>query len=187
ESLAFQAFVDGMTQIAVMNPGSGNWTVLTKDRTHGYVSAHTWSHDGTHIYYTRYADVPLGVYSVPALGGEERLVLENAVGGEALPDGSVLVGRINANRQMQIYRHWPADGRLTPLPGLVTDFESFPLRVFPDGKRAVFRGRSLDQPASDAIDYLMMLDVGGASVSKFRAASYGQGSDLGGNPSAFAI
>ena len=33
--LAFEAMVDGLTQIAVMKPESGNWSMLTRDREHG--------------------------------------------------------------------------------------------------------------------------------------------------------
>ena len=31
-TLAFQAMVNGQNQVAVMKPGTGNWTVLTRDR-----------------------------------------------------------------------------------------------------------------------------------------------------------
>ena len=46
-------------------------------------------------------DRPVGVFSVPMLGGEERMVLEDALGPQALPDGSLVVVRINAARQWQ--------------------------------------------------------------------------------------
>jgi eukaryotic-like serine/threonine-protein kinase len=72
--LAFQAMVDGTTQIAVMKPESGNWSVLTRDRSHGPVLNHSWSSDGTLIYYDRYTDGPRAIFSVPVLGGDERLV-----------------------------------------------------------------------------------------------------------------
>jgi eukaryotic-like serine/threonine-protein kinase len=35
-TLACQAIVDGLTQVAVMDVESGDWTVLTKDRSRGY-------------------------------------------------------------------------------------------------------------------------------------------------------
>ena len=68
--IAFQAMVDGQTQIAVMKPGTGSWTVLTRDRSRGLQDALAWSHDGSRIYYDRMTDTPQGIYSVPALGGE---------------------------------------------------------------------------------------------------------------------
>jgi hypothetical protein len=54
-----------------------------------------WSPDGSTIYFSRTLDVPMGVFSVPFLGGEERLVVENAAHPSALPDGSLLVARVN--------------------------------------------------------------------------------------------
>ncbi len=167
KTLAFLAMVDGLAQVAVMNPESGNWTVLTKHRTNGYVSTISWSRDGTRIYYNRFAGLPLGIYSVPALGGEERLILENASGAEPLPDGSLLVARINARRETQIYRYWPRDGRLDPLPGILTGSENVPLQVLPDGSHAVFIGRPLDQESSDSRGYLNLMDLATGTVTRF--------------------
>jgi hypothetical protein len=105
--LAFQAMVDGQSQVAVMKPESGNWPILTRDRDHGPIGVHSWSADGTLIYYDRYTDVPLGIFSVPVLGGEERLVVENAFAPEALPDGSLLLIKLNAERKYKLHRFWP--------------------------------------------------------------------------------
>ena len=178
KSIAFLGFVDGLTQVAVMNPDSGNWTVLTKDRTRGYVSRISWSRDGTRIYYNRYTDVPVGVYSVPALGGEERLLLDNANGAEPLSDGTLLVAKINANRQMQLYRYWPTEGRLAPLPGIVTDTENVPVRVFPDAMRAAFRGRSIDQSRSDPRTYVYVLDVVAGTVTRLSGGDFDTGTGV---------
>ena len=93
--LAFQALVDGQTQVAVMTPESGNWNVLTRRRDRGIAMHLSWSPDGALIYFSRLTDVPQGVYSVPILGGEEHLVLENASQPIPLNDGTVLVGRVN--------------------------------------------------------------------------------------------
>ena len=43
-----------------------------------------WSRDGDKLFFDRVSDVPRGVFSVPPLGGEERAVLEDAQGPEAL-------------------------------------------------------------------------------------------------------
>ena len=48
--LAFQAMVDGQTQVAVMDPESGNWNVLTRRRDQGIVQYLCWSTDGSTIY-----------------------------------------------------------------------------------------------------------------------------------------
>ena len=116
--LAFQAFDRGNTQVAVMKPETGNWSILTHSREHGYITGLAWSADGASIYYDRLADVPQGVYSVPLLGGDEHLVLENAGTPQPLPDGSLLVTRLNAKRQTQLFRFWPDTGRLQDLPVL---------------------------------------------------------------------
>ena len=114
--LAFQAMVRGLTQVAVMKPESGNWVILTQRRDLGTVLQVSWSPDGALIYYDRWSDGPNGIYSVPVLGGEEHLVLDHARAPEALPDGTVLVSRLNAQRRSQVFRFWPDTGRLQDLP-----------------------------------------------------------------------
>src|SRR5436309_5757601 len=63
-TLAFQAVVDGLTQVAVMDTESGDWTVLTKNRSRGYVTELNWSPDGSEIYFDRQFSVPRGIYTV---------------------------------------------------------------------------------------------------------------------------
>ena len=86
--VAFQTMVDDVTQVAVMQPDSGDWAVLTHDRTRGYVTDVAWATDGSRIFYGRVDSTPRGVFSISPLGGEERLVLENAKSAEPLPDGT---------------------------------------------------------------------------------------------------
>ena len=114
--LAFLSIDEVQSQISVMKPGTGVWTQLTHDRTQGLAYNAAWSPDGSLIYYDRYTDAPTGVFSVPALGGEERLVIENAVAPAALADGSLLFARQNADRVYQLHRFWPESGKLEPLP-----------------------------------------------------------------------
>jgi eukaryotic-like serine/threonine-protein kinase len=47
--LAFAAMVDGLTQVAVMKPESGNWSILTRDRSRGQAFGISWSPDGALI------------------------------------------------------------------------------------------------------------------------------------------
>ena len=164
--LAFQALIDGIDQVAVMRPDSGDWRVLTRDRSHGYLSNLSWSHDGTRIYYGRMDDVPKGIFSVSALGGDERLVLEDARSPEALPDGTLLVVRINANRESQIYHFWPETGRLEPYKAIVAGYDSSLMLAFRDGKEALFVGRSLDQKPPDAKDYYYTLDLASGQMHR---------------------
>jgi eukaryotic-like serine/threonine-protein kinase len=142
-TVAFEAMVDNLTQLAVMSPDSGNWTVLTHDRTHGLIEEIAWSRDGSKLYFDRVDPGLTNIYTVPALGGEERLFLENAFSPAILPDGSMLVARLDAERNTLIFHYWPASGRLQPMDGFLWKIPSGPhdpLRVFPDGREAVFFG-----------------------------------------------
>ena len=55
--LAFQAFDRGNTQVAVMKPESGNWSILTHSRERGYITVLAWSADGASIYYDRRGNI----------------------------------------------------------------------------------------------------------------------------------
>ncbi len=144
-TLAFQAVVGLQNQVAVMRPETGNWTVLTRDTSRGYIAEISWARDGSRLYFDRILGSPAGVYTVPVLGGEEKLVLENAAVPQALPDGSLIVVRINARRLRQPHRFWPDTGRLQPLPAqLARGFGATSIRVFPDGKEAVYFGTPVE-------------------------------------------
>jgi hypothetical protein len=111
-TLAFAAMVGDNLQVGIMKPETGNRQMLTHRNDSGSVNALSWSADGTRLYYDRWTDGPTGVFSVPALGGGEQLLLENAASPEALPDGSLMVVRQNAERRLQLFRFWPETGRL---------------------------------------------------------------------------
>jgi eukaryotic-like serine/threonine-protein kinase len=162
--IAFQAMVDNQTQVAVMDPASGNWTVLTHDRTSGWVSSLSWSPDGSRIYFDRKISGPLGVYSVPSLGGEARRVLANAVSPEPLPDGSLLLSRLDPDREFQIYHYWPDTGRLQALGAWTPSSSQISLmRVFPGGKEAVFFG-TVKGNSSENSPRLYLLDIATGST-----------------------
>jgi hypothetical protein len=159
EMVSFQAMVDGVTQVGVMNPQSGHWTVLTRDRTRGPAQVLSWSRDGSRIYYDRFFDVPRGVFTVPVLGGDERLLLDDAMTPRELPDGSLLVTRINAVREAQLHRFWPDTGRVEALPAQMASLARLPspaVRVFPDGREAVFVGRPVGTTGDD---HLWIIDL----------------------------
>jgi len=158
--LAFQAMDRGQTQIAVMTPESGNWSVLTHNLDLGGPAELAWSRDGTAIYFDRVADVPRGIYSVPVLGGEEKLVLENAMAPEVLADGSLLIYRLNVQRNLQLNRFWPETGRLQQLPVICrTEIGTLwvHIRAAPDGKEAVVVGTPVGQEKEP--DRLLAVDV----------------------------
>jgi Tol biopolymer transport system component len=155
-TLAFQAMVGNLTQVAVVNPDSGTWTLLTRDENRGFVNEISWARDGSKLYFDRVIGIPKGIYSVPAMGGAERLVLENAGTPETLPDGSLIIARNEAGSRLRICHYWPDSQRLDPLPGWVSLGTTIPLRIFPDGKELVFFGRTKD---SESADYLYAVDI----------------------------
>ena len=157
--VVFAAMVEGQTQVAVLRSETGDWKVLTTDRTQGLATDFAWSADNSKIYYSRFFEVPKGIYSISPLGTGNRLVLADAGAPEVLPDGSLLVGRVNAGRNLQMYRYWPGSGRLDTLPAISTlrtgDNPFF--RAFPDGREAAFIGRPAGEP--DSADRLCAIDL----------------------------
>jgi hypothetical protein len=163
ETLAFLTTIHGLTQVAVMKPGSGDWVVLSKREDLGAIERLDWSPDGTRIFFDRATDRVHAIYSIPVLGGEERLVVEDAQGPESLPDGNLLVLKVDPARNFQVFRLTTATGKLSPIgPPLLREAGGLSLRSFPDGKRAMFFGR----PAAGATErsprcaYLLHLDTG---------------------------
>ena len=159
--LAFSAMIDGQTQLAVMQPDSGNWTVLTQDRTSGMQAQMSWAPDGSRIYFDRVWGGPRGVYSIPPLGGEPRLVLDHAQCPHALPDGSLIVVQIDPSARHRLFHLWPDSGKLQPLPAFVGGGVSAlvdPLvRPFPDGREIVYLGTP--DPQSDRLPGWYILDL----------------------------
>lgn len=148
--LAFYAIEDGYTQVGVMKPETGNWSMLTHSRRQGYVTNVAWAPDGSAIYYDRLTSVPKGIYSVPLLGGDEHLVFADAFRPEALPDGSLLAVKLNSNHEWQLFRFWPATGKVQDLPVAVVDAQESLAnpRAFPDGKEALVDGAPLGKEAA---------------------------------------
>jgi Tol biopolymer transport system component len=85
QALAFAALLGPASHVGVMKIASVDWTVLTRRSGPGTIGKVCWSRDGNKIYFDRVSDVPHGIFSVPPLGGEERLVLDEAEGPEANP------------------------------------------------------------------------------------------------------
>jgi hypothetical protein len=147
--IAFYAVDQGYTQVAVMKPETGNWSLLTHSRNHGNVTNVSWAPDGSSIYYDRMAAMPEGIYNVPVLGGDEHLVLANAFRPEVLPDGSLLGEKLNSTHEWQLFHLWPETGRVQDLPVVAVDPGNSLAnpRAFPDGKEAMVDGAPLGQAA----------------------------------------
>ncbi len=166
QTLAFVTVVGGISQVAIMKPGSGDWIVLSHQKALGSVDRVDWSRDGSRIYFDRIADLGRSIYSIPILGGEERLVLDDAQGPEVLPDGTLLVTRIDAGRNFQVHRYWPETGRLAPIgPPIARESAGLGLRAFADGKTAIFFGK----PAAgdSAAHYAYLLDLSTGKLQRF--------------------
>ncbi|MFL6451302.1 MAG: winged helix-turn-helix domain-containing protein [Bryobacteraceae bacterium] len=141
--LAFLIFIDQLPQLAIMKPNGGSWTILTSDREHGYITTAAWAPDGSKIYFDRMWGQPLGIYSVPPLGGVPRMLLDEAFGPEPLPDGSLIVVKLTDKGDNQLFHFWPESGRLEPLPAFLQKSDITPmLRAFPGGKELVYFGTS---------------------------------------------
>jgi serine/threonine protein kinase len=168
QALAFLTLVSGRSQVAVMKHSSGDWNVLTRRADAGSVYKVCWSRDGDRLFFDRVTDVPHGIFSVPPLGGEERSVLEDAQGPEALPDGSLLVVKRDASRNFQIHRFRPDSGALTPIgPAVVAEGGTLSTRAFPDGKAALFWGRLADAKDKDAARRVYLLDLASGKAAPF--------------------
>ncbi|HEY5658302.1 MAG TPA: protein kinase, partial [Myxococcota bacterium] len=164
--LAFSAIVDGLSQVALMKPQTGNWRVLTSNRTAGAINALAWARDGSRIYFQRARELVLGIYSVPVLGGDERLVLAGGRGLDVLPDGSLLTTRLQEGGQARLCRFWPDDGREQLLPALVScDVMTSPaFRLSHDGRNLAYVGRPFATAGVDP--HLYWLDLGSGQSTK---------------------
>ena len=167
QTVAFVTLQDGVSQVALLRPASGDWTVLTRQKGLGSVYKLGWSRDGSKIFFDRVTDVPHGVYSIPAIGGEERLVLPDAQGPESLPDGSLLVVKFDSDRNFQPHRLWPESGKVETV-GLRIAAESVGLHLhaFADGREVLFWGR-LANEREDRIRRAWVLEVETGRVRPF--------------------
>jgi hypothetical protein len=182
--LAFLAFIDELPQLGVMKPGGGSWTMLTRDRESGYIATASWATDGSKIYFDRYWGHPRGVYSVPPLGGEPRLLLEDAYGPTPLPDGSLIVAKLTEQADHRLFRYWPESGRLDPLPAFIPGRDVSPLvRAFPDGKEIVYYGAN-GENGRTASAHMYVLDLNSQRAREFAP---GVNLDPGGSWSPLAV
>jgi predicted Ser/Thr protein kinase len=167
------ADADGVLQVWVMQPGSGNRVMLTHDRERGYVQSCAWSADGSRIYYDRWFDQPTGIFSVPALGGDAQPVLENAMSPEPLPDGSLLLVRINPEHLFQPFRYWPDTGKIQAYPVNVAYIGWSLLRSIPGGREVLVKGSRIG-PGMDAAVHLLTIDLAAGNVKQLPEELPGQ-------------
>ena len=143
QTLSFATRVGDAQELGIMKPESGDRAILTHEPGKGSVSESAWSRDGTQIYFVRCSARLCSIYRIPVLGGEERLLLENAFGPAALPDGSLLVTRSTGANRAQLCRFWPDTGKVRDFP--ISILASI-YRAFPDGKQALAYGVPMPVP-----------------------------------------
>src|SRR5262249_9796202 len=85
-----------------------------------------------------------------------RLLLENAYSPEILPDGSLVIVRVNSERTEQLYRFWPNTGQLAALNALPFS-PTYP--SVPESTELVFFGKPSDASYANSCPRLYMLDV----------------------------
>jgi eukaryotic-like serine/threonine-protein kinase len=159
-TMAFAAMEGSQTQVAVLNPESGDWKILTHDTSRGLAEDLAWAPDGNRIYYERFSEVPRGVYSISPLGSDDRLVLPDAASPMPLADGAVLVWRYSAGGtgRARLLRYWPETGKLDSFPAFAVQQPGSRLgEVFPGGKEVVFMGGTGPFIGTDT---LLALDLG---------------------------
>ena len=166
QMLAFEAMVDGLTQVGIMQLQSRQWEILTDGRSRGLVRQVAWSPDSSSVYFDRFTDVPRGVFRVPVFGGgEPQLMVPQAMTPEPLQDGSLMFVRLNEQRQQQIFRFWPETGRIDALNGIIATAARRPtLRASPDGRDVLFFGRPLDRLGSP--DHLYGIDLESGTLQR---------------------
>ena len=146
QMLALLTLVNRQTQVAILKPGrrgseGESWNVLTHDAANGSVTNISWAPDGSRLFFDRFWERPSGIYSIPPLGGQPTLLLDDGWAPQALPDGSLVVLKRTPNGHDQAFRFWPDSGRSEPLPVYLAIFDAGPpLRAFADGKEIVFIG-----------------------------------------------
>ncbi len=164
-TIAFVAMVGRNTEVAVMTPDSGDWAIRTSNRPGGgYVTDLSWSPGGDVIYFGLNAAVPMGVFSIPSVGGSPRLLLADACQPVPLADGSLLVVRLDAAHQYRLHQFWPDTGRVKEFPVVIPRFGQS-VRAFADGKSAVVIGRLTTETGSAAF-HLYTLDIESGATSR---------------------
>jgi hypothetical protein len=84
--------------------------------------------------------------------------VEDAAYPQALPDGSLIMERLTADRKWQLHRFWPESGRERSLKALITTNRISPgFRVSRNGDHIIFLGTTPDSPT--APDHLYALEL----------------------------
>jgi hypothetical protein len=167
--LAFLVLHEGQTQVGVMKLASGEWWVLTRDRQRGGALSLCWSADSTRLFFDRFVDVPMGVFSVSPLdiaekGARERLLVSKAECPQVAADGSLVVCQLGTGGTYRLHRHWPNRDRPDEQVGPAIEFDMgwpSPVRALHRKNAVVFCGKVRDgtDAALKRRFYLLDLDT----------------------------
>jgi hypothetical protein len=151
--LAFIVIHDSQAQVGLMALDSGEWWVLTGNRTRGQVNNICWARDSTRLFFDRFFDVPGGVYSLSPHdrspgGAREVPVVKSADSPLVAADGSLIVCTFDADGNYQLNRASP-DGALQPVgpPFEVSRGRATPAAALHTRNALVFCGKVLDSKA----------------------------------------
>lgn len=163
--LAFIILHEQQSQVGVMKLDSGEWWVLTRNRDRGHVNNVCWSRDSTRLYFDRFFDVPVGVFSVSPLdrtpeGAREALVVKDADAPQEAVDGSLIVGKLDAQGKYRLHRYSPHDGLRAVGPPIELHLGwPSPMRALHAQNAVAFCGKVLDGKAGpERKFYLLDLD-----------------------------
>lgn len=151
--LAFIVLHEQQAQVGVMKLDSGEWWVLTRHRGRGQVISVCWSLDSTRLYFDRFFDVPVGVYSVSPLdrnpeGARELLVVKDADSPQVVADGSLIVGKLDDEGHYRLNRHSPNEALRAVGPPIEFNLGwASPVRALHTRNAVVFCGKVLDGKA----------------------------------------
>ena len=170
--LAFITPVKGVLQVAVMKPESGDWAILTKETGRGNVNRISWARDGSRILFDRVSDRPAGLFGVPVVGGEERMILDHGQSPDTLPDGSLVFLGLEKEGHFRFSRLRPEDPKPTPFgPRIVREYTGLTYRTLADGKRLHFFGAVQEEPpARGSARRAYLMDIGTGKVEPFAPA-----------------
>ena len=127
---------DGLSRIYIL-PLAGGEPVLITPMAPSFL--HGWSPDGKTLIYTGERNGQWDIYSIPAMGGQEKQLTNNSAldaGSEYSPDGKHIWFNSTRSGLMQIWR-MDADGSNQTQMSFDESNSWFP-HVSPDGKRAAY-------------------------------------------------
>jgi len=134
--VGFFAVDEGYTQVGVMKPETGNWSMLTHSRQHGNVNDVAWAPDGSPYTMTASRPCPQGILQRASARRRRAPRIPPGIPAGSAAGRSLLAVKLNSRREWQLFRLWPATGQVQDLPVAVIDpGQSLANpRVFPDGK-----------------------------------------------------